>query len=124
MLAELPVSGAAHQLAANCTWVGRDGDVVRLKLDRRSEALRTPGTEERLAQALAKHLGANIRLVIERDESVDVTDGVDTPARREALAREAQVAKARAALEADPTVQALKQKFGASVQMDTVKPIR
>ena len=126
MLGQLGVSGAAHQLGANCSWVGREGNVVRLRLDKRSEALRTPSTEERLAQAVAKYLGSAVQLVIERDEA-DVIDPVvraDTPARRDALGREQEIAQARAALDADPAIRALKEQFGASLQTNTVKPAR
>jgi DNA polymerase-3 subunit gamma/tau len=126
MLAQLGISGAAHQLGANCSWVGREADVVRLRLDKRSEALRTPSTEERLAQAVAKYLGSAVRLVIERDEA-EVADAIgpaDTPARRDALSREQEIAQARAALDADPAIRALKEQFGASLQANTVKPAR
>src|SRR5262249_4856972 len=64
LVARLDISGAARQLAANCVWLGRAGDTVRLRLDRRSEGVRTGATEERLAQALARHFGAPVRLVI------------------------------------------------------------
>jgi DNA polymerase III subunit gamma/tau len=124
LLARLDVSGAARQLAANCVWIGRDGDVVRLRLDRRSESLRTSATEERLAQALSRQFGAAVRLVIERDEASQPAEIVDTPARREARATEAQLAQARATLEADPTVRALREKFSATVQAESVKPNR
>jgi DNA polymerase III subunit gamma/tau len=124
LLARLELAGAAQQLAANCVWLGREGDLVRLRLDRRSEALRTAATEERLAQALGRHFGTPVRLVIERDDAAQPPEAADTPARREARAAEAELAQARAALEADPTVRALRDKFGASVQADTVKPVR
>ena len=124
LIAKLGISGAARQLAANCVWVAREGDAVRLRLDRRSEGLRTGATEERLAQALTRHFGADVRLVIERDDAVEAPEVADTPARREARAAEAQLVKALAMLEADPTVRALREKFGASVQADTVKPVR
>jgi DNA polymerase-3 subunit gamma/tau len=124
IIARLDVGGAAQQLAANCVWVGREGDVVRLKLDPRREGLRTPATEERLGQALGRHFGATIRLVIEREEAAVAPAPADTPARREARAAEAELDRARAALDSDPTVRALREKFGATVQADTVKPVR
>ncbi len=124
LLATLDISGAAKQLAANCVWLGRDGDAVRLRLDRRSEGLRTGATEDRLAQALNRHFGGSVRLVIERDDAIQAPEVADTPARREARAAETQLAQARATLEADPTVRALREKFGASIQAETVKPVR
>jgi DNA polymerase-3 subunit gamma/tau len=106
--------------------VAREGDAIRLRLDPRRDGLRTAATEERLAQALSRHLGSSIRLVIERAEGASAAAEAtpDTPARREARAAEAELAAARAALEVDPTVRALKERFGASVQAETVKPVR
>jgi DNA polymerase III subunit gamma/tau len=125
VLAALQLTGAARQLAANCVWLGRDGDTVRLRLDPRSDALRTPQTEERLAQALGRHFNAAVRVSIEREESANTPpETTDTPARREARAAEAELAAARAALELDPNVKALKDRFGASVAADSVKPNR
>ena len=124
IIARLEIAGAAQQLAANCVWLGRDGDVVRLRLDRRREGVRTVATEERLAQALSRLFAAPIRLMIERDEASEAPLATDTPARRDARAAESELEQARAALEADPTVRALRDKFGATLQSETVKPIR
>jgi len=121
LIEELGLSGAARELAANCLWLGRQGATIRLRLDRRSEALRTPAAEERLAQALGRHCGGDVRLVIEREEGAAEAD---TPARQRARDSQAQLEAARAALEADPAVRALRERFGASVLADTVKPVR
>jgi len=48
----------------------------------------------------------------------------DTPAKIEARAAAAEIAAARAALEVEPAVRALKERFGASVAPDTIKPNR
>jgi len=126
LLQQLELTGAARQLAANCLWLGEEGGVVRLRLDRRSEPLRTPQIEERVAQALSKQRGAPTRVEIERDDGPDsvAAAGVETPARLEARAAEAELAGARAALESEPTVRALRERFGATVAPDTVKPNR
>ena len=125
LLQGLDLSGAARQLAANCLWLGEERGVIRLRLERRSEQLRTPQIEERLAQALSRQRGVATRVIIERDETEQAgAEAIDTPARREARVVEAELADARAALEADPTVRALRERFGASVAADTVKPVR
>jgi len=121
LVASLGLTGAAQQLAANCAYAGRDGAVVRLTLDPKVASLRTPAAEERLAQALGRHFAAPTVLQINADGGVDVGD---TPAKREAREHEQRVNEARANLEADPTVRALKEKFNATVQADSVKPAR
>jgi DNA polymerase-3 subunit gamma/tau len=124
LLAQLELSGAARQLAAHCVWLGSEEGVVRLRLDRRSEPLRTAQVEERVAQAFSKHYGRPTRVVIERDEATEPEPAVDTPARIEARAAEAQLQSARAALESEPAVRGLREQFGAAVVPDTVRPHR
>lgn len=124
LIASLGLTGVARQLAAQCAWIGREGDVIRLRLDPRAEALRTGQMEERLTQALSRVLATKIRLVIDIADAASAAQVADTPARREARAAEAEVTAARVALEDDPTVRALKERFGASVAAESVKPNR
>ena len=125
VLAALELSGAARQLGAQCTWLAREADTVRLRLDPRGEALRTAQTEDRLAQALSRYWGVTLRLVMTSDPPEATTAAVpDTPARVEARQLAAELSEARSHLESDPTVQALKQRFGAQVSPDSVKPTR
>ena len=121
LIDELGLTGIARELAANCVWLSKRGATIRLRLDRRSETLCTPAAEERLGQALVRHFGGELRLVIEREDGAAEPD---TPARQRARDTEAQLEAARAALESDPTVRALRERFGATVQTDTVKPVR
>ncbi|HEY5020441.1 MAG TPA: DNA polymerase III subunit gamma/tau [Steroidobacteraceae bacterium] len=117
ILAALDLQGAPRQLAANCTLLARDGATVRLALDPRSASIRTRASEDKLSQALARHFGDAVRLEIEvRDSSAE------TPARSSERAQTERRAQARTALEADATVAALKERFGASVLADTVRP--
>ncbi len=125
LLSRLDLFGAAHQLASNCIWLGREADTIRMRLDRRNEALRTPQTEERMVQALSRHFGTPIRLLIERDETPGAApEAAETPARIEARAAAAQIEHARAKLESEPAVRALQERFGASIAVDTIKPNR
>jgi DNA polymerase-3 subunit gamma/tau len=124
LIASLGLTGVARQLAAQCAWIGREGDVIRLRLDPRGEALRTGQMEERLTQALSRVLATKIRLVIDIADAASAAQVADTPARRESRAAEAEVTAARVALEDDPTVRALKERFGASVAAESVKPNR
>ena len=117
ILAALDLQGAPRQLAANCVLVGREGATVRLALDPRSAPWRTRAQEDKLAQALSRHFGSSIRLEIEVRESEQ-----DTPARSVERAQSERRAQARMDFDADPTVEALKQRFGASVVAETVRP--
>jgi len=118
ILAALDLQGAPRQLAANCALIAREGTTLRLALDARSASLHTRVLEDKLAQALGRHLGGPVRLEIEVREGTP-----STPARSSERAEAEQRAQARAAFEADPTVTAFKDRFGASVLVDTIRPV-
>ena len=117
LLARLELKGPARQLAGNCQLVAREGNHFRFLLDERASALHTRQLEDRLTQALRQLVGESATIEIERGGSGD------TPARREEAARDERLEKARAALERDPNVQTLRDRFGAVLQPDSVKPV-
>jgi DNA polymerase III subunit gamma/tau len=119
IVAQLP-PGASRQLASHCSWLAREGSTVRLALDPRSAALRTRALEDKLAQALSRHFGTAMRLEIE----LATQGAADTPARVQERADAERHAQARATFEADPTVGAFKERFGASVLPESVRPVK
>jgi len=114
----LELGGAARQLAANCAYAGFDGHLLRLTLDPGQALLRTPALLEKLAQALSKAQGTPIRVEIELGESA-----LETPARAEQRAVDAQLDVARRSLDDDPTVRGFKEKFGATLRPESIKPL-
>jgi DNA polymerase-3 subunit gamma/tau len=109
--------GLPRQLASNCVMLGREGITLRLGLDARRASLRTPSLEDKLAQALARALGSAVRVQIE------VAEGhPPTLARAQEQHAVAHQAEARAAFDADPMVDAFKQRLGASVLPESVRP--
>ncbi len=117
LLARLELKGPARQLAGNCQLVARNGDHFRFLLDERASALHTRQLEERFVRALRTAVGSDVTVEIGRGGAGD------TPARREAQARDERIEKARASLEGDPSVQALRDRFGAVLQPDSIKPV-
>ncbi len=117
LLARLELKGPARQLAGNCQLLARDGNHFRFLLDERAAALHTRQLEERFVQALRALAGEGATVEIERGSAGD------TPARREEQARDERLEQARAALERDPAVQALRDRFGAVLQPDSIKPV-
>ena len=117
LLARLELKGPARQLAGNLQLVSREDDHFRFLLDERAGALRTRQLEDRFVQALRACVGATATVEIERGGTGD------TPARREERARDERLEQARAALERDPAVQALRDRFGAVLQPDSIKPV-
>jgi DNA polymerase-3 subunit gamma/tau len=119
ILGQLDLQGAARQLAGNCMLLGRQGSVVRLALDPRNKLMRTPSLEDKLAHALSKYFGEPVRLEFET-----AVAGADTPAAAEQRSSLEELESARRALEADPGVQGLRERFGATLLPETVRPVK
>ena len=119
ILAQLDLTGAARQLAGNCMLLGRQGGVVRLALDPRTKTMRTPSLEDKLAQALSRYFGEPVRLEFEM-----AVVGAETPAVAEERSSVEEIESARRAFEADPGVQGLRERFGATLLPDTVRPLK
>jgi DNA polymerase-3 subunit gamma/tau len=119
VLSQLELGGAARQLAAHCVYIGRQGAVVRLALDPRNQLVRTPVQEERLAQALSRYYGEPVRLEFQAH-----MPAAETPAQAQRRASEEELAAARRAFDADPGVQGLRERFGATVLPESVRPVK
>jgi DNA polymerase III subunit gamma/tau len=117
LLAVLDLQGAARQLASHCLLLRREGATVHLALDPRSAHVRTRAQEEKLAAALSRHYGESVRVAIEVREP-----SAATPAQSLERAAQLQASAALAALEADPTVRALRERFDATILSDSVRP--
>jgi DNA polymerase-3 subunit gamma/tau len=118
-LSKLDLQGAARQLASHCVWIGRQGNVVRFALDPRTKLVRTPSQQDKLAQALSKYFGEPLRVEIDLME----TDA-ETPAQAEQRASLEELDSARRTLDDDPTVRAFKERFGATLLPETVRPAK
>jgi len=116
-IAGLELGGAARQLAANCAYAGREGGLLRLTLDPAQSLLKTASLVDKLSQALSRALGETVRVEIELSQAP-----VETPARAEQRAADAELDEARRSLESDATIRGFKEKFGASLKTDSVKP--
>ena len=118
IVAALGLQGPAGQLAAHCTLAARSGGVVSLRLDPSGEVFNRPKLLEKLAQALGRHFGTDVRLDIAVGEGDD-----PTPARRQAEAADERLKAAEREIETDDNVRALREVFGARVQPGSVKPV-
>jgi len=119
LIGRLDLGGAARQLASNCQMLGRQPGAIRLALDARNKHMRTPAQEEKLAQALSRHFGQPIRL-----EFVMASGDIETPAQAEQRASMEDLDAARRAFESDPGVQGLKERFGATLLPETIRPVK
>jgi DNA polymerase-3 subunit gamma/tau len=117
IVAQMNLQGMVKELAAHTTFTGRQGNKVQLVLDADGEHFRRPQLEEKLAQALSAYFGEPVRL------ELSVADrALDTLARQQKAAADDRVQQARAAIENDPNVRAMRDMFGATVTPDSVRP--
>jgi DNA polymerase III subunit gamma/tau len=116
---QLELAGAARQLANHCVLIGRKGGLVKLGFDAKSPFVRTQGQVEKLAQALSKYYGEPVRVEFEA-----LLPGHETPAQAGQRASVEELDSARQSLESDPGVQALRERFGATLLPDSVRPVK
>lgn len=112
------LAGLDRQLAVNCVLSNRQGDHFNLVLGSEHAQLHNDKFEKRLQAAMKKHFGEQARLSIEIGEQPD-----ETPAMQTARALSERQQQAEMAIASDTIVQSLQERFGATVQSDSVKPI-
>jgi len=117
-LVEQGLAGLARQLASHCALAGRQGNLVRLLLDPRSQSIRTRGNEDKLAAALSRYSGESLRLQIELAEG----NVPATPARERDRMADERLVQARVALDEDPNIKAMRAQLGATIFADSVRP--
>lgn len=116
LIEQLAINGAVKLLASNCAYIRRENNVVYLCLDGRSESLLTGSRQAALSTALAAHFGEPLKA----DIAIDAVKA-ETPLQEEARKIDEGRDAARAGLEADPNVIALKDMFGAQLIPDSVE---
>ncbi|NOX68085.1 MAG: DNA polymerase III subunit gamma/tau [Gammaproteobacteria bacterium] len=116
LIKTLGLSGATKLLANNCAMLRREGNIIFLDLDSRSESLLTPQRQQALGEALSSHFAETLR--------VDISLGhakKETPVQEEVRRGDEALQAARQSLESDPNVQTLKDMFGATLNTDSVQ---
>lgn len=117
LLPRLNLGGMAQQLAEHCLLKVIDANQVRLLMDSSASNLQTSRTEEQLAAALTKVFGRELRVSLEL-----VPELADTPEKRRLRMNKEQQRQAEQAIEQDPIVLQLKERFGASIVAGSIRP--
>ncbi len=117
LAAALSLSGMAQALADHCDWVGREGSRVTLQIDEGHRHLVNDNVIARLAEALSAHFGEPVSVQIEVGEV-----GSETPAAAAERREAEKQADARAAIESDPNIAALRATFDAEVISESIRP--
>ncbi|NMG73258.1 DNA polymerase III subunit gamma/tau [Aromatoleum diolicum] len=120
IIRKLGLGGMVREFAQHCEWLGFADGVLNLRL---SEAHRhllgmNPGLVDRLQDALVSLYGSPLKLRAE----IGAIAG-ETPAQRDEAERRARHIEAVAALERDPFVRELIERFDATLVEASVKPL-
>ena len=118
MIKSMRIGAMTRELANNCILERLNDKQCVLLLDPGHQQLLSSRTEEKLQQALQKHVGKAIKLTI----NVQQADA-ETPAVQLNKARENRQQAAVDAIAADETVQALKDTFDARVIPGSIEPL-
>lgn len=114
----LNLKGMVAELASNCEIKHWQESEITLLLSEQHAQLYSPNFEQRLAGILCDYLGRKISLKIEIGEPLK-----ETPAREIARQVDERQQAAVKSIEEDQIVRALKEKFDAEVQPDSIRPL-
>lgn len=115
---ELPLEGAARQLALHTELAAATPFEIRLTLAPADAHLLTEQQKTRFVAAIRERRGAEVAVRIE------VRDGAgESPAARDAERQGEALRRARDAIESDPEVRKLADMFGAELVPGSIKPV-
>ena len=113
----LGLKGAAQQLAANCVYRRREGNMVHLEINPAHQQMITSQSQGRLEEALSRHFGEPLKVKVQVGEGA-----LATPARLGEQREADKLAAAKDAIAADPVMRQLGETFGTQINPDLVKP--
>ena len=119
LLEALDLGGILYNVASHCELRQVDGDSAFLVLDEANASLYNDAHEGRIAQALGAHLQREVRVSIEVG-----LPRYETPAARAQRLLDERQAKAVEAIEADPKVQLLIDRFEGALDAESITPIK
>jgi len=114
----LSLTGLAQQLAAQLALVSVTDREYRFTLDTSHRAVLNRAAQSRLEQALCRHLGREIKVVIEVVHHSD-----ETPAKERQRIEQLRLDETTRKLQEDPTVKALEGAFGAQLDVASIEPL-
>jgi DNA polymerase-3 subunit gamma/tau len=109
--------GPARELAAHAAFIGYGDGLLRLSLPAADEHLKMPNLVKALAESLASALGSIPQVRFET-----AAGAAETLHQRSARERDARQVAAEASFMADPGVQQLMQRHGATLVPDSIRP--
>jgi DNA polymerase-3 subunit gamma/tau len=117
VVAALRLGGMAKMLADHCELASRQANRISLRVGEAHKHLLDAGYKDKLVAALRETHGATLEVVFE----IGAAAG-QTPQQVRTRVREARQAEAVAAIESDPFVRELVDRFGGRIDASTIQP--
>ena len=118
LVARLPLTGMAKQLAQHCELSERTASLFRLRLPPVHKHLLGKAQQDKLQTELQNACGSSLRLEIDVAEVAG-----ETPAQRNRNTQRERQDRAIASIEQDPFVRDVVDLFDASIDESTIKPV-
>jgi DNA polymerase-3 subunit gamma/tau len=123
IIGHLKLAAFARQLADNSAFIKVENNKVTLAIAPELAHLSSAKTQERLADALSKHLGQTIKLLVQQQTEQDAVATKPTLATERALKSQLNQKQAVDSIHNDPAVDELKQAFNGKIIESTIKPL-
>jgi len=117
VVAGLRLGGMAKMLADHCELVAQTGDAVTLRVAETHRHLLDSAYKDKLIAALCERHGVDLRISFEVGAAAD-----QTPQQVRTRIKAARQAEAVAAIESDPFVRELVDRFGGQIDTSTIQP--
>lgn len=118
VVGKLRLGGMAKMLADHCELVSQQNNELRLRVGEAHKHLLDAGYKDKLVAALREKHGDALRVSFEIG-----TAAGQTPQQVRTRVKEARQAEAVAAIESDPFVRELVEKFGGRIDGSTIQPL-
>jgi DNA polymerase-3 subunit gamma/tau len=116
-VAQLKLAGLVRQLANNAVLESQSDGAIALVLDEACQQLINKEREAVLKQALEEYYGRPLKLSVRIGKPP-----AETPTQEMSRVRDERQQAAVQAINSDPNVQALREKFNARVNPETIRP--
>ena len=119
IISVLDITGLEKELVANCSVQSRDANSFVILLDNAHKHLFNKKREVNIQKALSAVLNTDIQLTINID-----TQENETPAMREQRKQDEKQQQAEKAIQEDDVIRSLQETFAASVQQESIRPVK
>lgn len=119
IIPQLKLTGLAFNAIENAEFIGKEVNILNLKVARGHQSLFTPSTLNKIELALSNYFNAAIKIKLHTEERIQAS-----PAQQKEKAAQEKQQKATAALNEDAVFQYLQKEFSAELVKNSIVPLK